>query len=695
MKVFISPTGLFSRAMLRVEAALKSRAPKDVEIVSTPGEADFRLLHVIGPVADVDIPVGRFGVIQYCGSLIPEAFTQLWQRAEFVWSYYDLTAVMPESTRFLFMPLGVDGQLFSQLKPNAPREVDVMTTGYSTAPGQEAIQEVVEAAVTLHRKYVHIGPKNIEGWRGEFPKDWSPQLNVDDGTMKLLYRNSRYVACLRYTEGFEMPGFEGLVNGARPIVFDREDMRRWYGDHAVYVPEVSGEELKAVICDVLAGPYKPVTPDEVAAVKARFNWDEIAVAVWSNITTLILGHTSVAPMKPRLLWIGDAVAATGFARSTHYVLNTLMDHFDVHVLGLNYYGDPHSYPYEIYPCYSGGDGMGYGRVAGLVGGLQPDIVVIQNDPWHVNDYVTRIRKVMADVPIVGYIAIDGKNALGSALNGLTHAAFWTNFAANEAKLGGYLGTSSVIPLGVDETIYKPRDRRECRNQLGVTPGLLDNGFAPDAFIVGVVGRNQWRKRFDLTFEYFAEFAHQHGKREALLWVHSAPTGDDAWDLLALAKAFGVHDQVMFQQIPRTVFGLAEHSIAMMYAACDVMLTTTLGEGMGLPTLEAAACGTASIVPRWSALGELFEGAAMQVNCSSIAVHTKQTCTIGGVMDKAECVQALEFMFDSPRARLAIGHAAHLRAGQPRFNWDAVGESFNTMLQAVMKGETVGLPLPRV
>jgi hypothetical protein len=42
---------------------------------------------------------------------------------------------------------------------------------------------------------------------------------------------------------------------------------------------------------------------------------------------------------------------------------------------------------------------------------------------------------------------------------------------------------------------------------------------------------------------------------------------------------------------------------------DVMLFTTQGEGFCLPAFEAAACGTPIVAPRWSALGELFDGVA--------------------------------------------------------------------------------------
>src|SRR4051812_33313586 len=105
MRVFLKPVGLHSHAMLRVERALEAYAPKSVEIVQTLGEADVRLLHVIGPT---EIPRSKdYVVVQYCGSTTTEAYTGLWHNAKMVWSYYNLQHKMGK-TPFLFAPLGVD-----------------------------------------------------------------------------------------------------------------------------------------------------------------------------------------------------------------------------------------------------------------------------------------------------------------------------------------------------------------------------------------------------------------------------------------------------------------------------------------------------------------------------------------------------------------------------------------------------------
>jgi glycosyltransferase involved in cell wall biosynthesis len=168
----------------------------------------------------------------------------------------------------------------------------------------------------------------------------------------------------------------------------------------------------------------------------------------------------------RLLFIGDAVCPSGFARSTHHQCDYLdhrtnpsnPDPWEVSVLGLNYRGDPHDHPYKIWPAKmkAHDDLFGMLLVPELIQTIRPDVVVIQNDPWNFPRYMDNLR----NVPVVGIVAIDGKNVQGRVLNGLHAAVFWTNFGAEHAQLGGFSGPYGVVPLGVDLEIYKPIDKRK-------------------------------------------------------------------------------------------------------------------------------------------------------------------------------------------------------------------------------------------
>ena len=382
-------------------------------------------------------------------------------------------------------------------------------------------------------------------------------------------------------------------------------------------------------------------------------------------------------MKRRLLWVGDAAVSSGFAKSTHRILDVLQLTFDVHVLGLNYHGDPHTYPYPIYPCYPGGDMFGLGRLKEMLQKHGPSVIVVQNDPWNFQAYLKRIN---GNVPVVGVVAVDGKNCRGKQLNGLALAVFWTRFGEEQAKLGGYTGPSTVIPLGVDLETFKPSaDKAAVRERMSLPKILSLRGLPPETFIVGVVGRNQHRKRLDLTIEYFSHWVHKYQVNDAVLWLHVAPTGERAYDLEQLAEYYNISNRIVIPDIDER-HGVTEDLLARLYNAFDVMMTTTQGEGFGLPCLEGMACGTPQIVPDWAALGEWTDTAAYKIPCSTTAATVNGINAIGGIADRDKFVQALDFMYRN-RVLREQHHDRGLQLVQkPEFRWQSIGENFNGAIE---------------
>ena len=692
MKIFLKPVGLHSVAMLRVVAALHRHAPKWAEIVDSPEEADLQVLHVIGPS---EAPIGRrYAVIQYCGSTTTDAYTELWKAADLVWSYYDLREAMGD-TPFLLAPLGIDQAFLKGFDPAATREFEIATSGYSTGPIQEAIQEVAQAVTAVGGRTFHLGPDKIEGWTGPYPPatNWVAQRGMNDETLAMLYRQCRRVSGLRQVEGFEMPVIEGASCGARPVVFDREDMRRWYSDFADFVQPCAGDELVERLLNLFAkGAPAAFTAAQLGEIRARFDWARIATAFWDALASMRKATFDVrlGETRRRLLWIGDAIGSTGFAKGTHAACDALDQVFETHVLGLNFHGDPipgatpGTWKARTYPAVAGGDYMGLNRVKALVESIGPSVVVVQNDPWHMQEYLKRI----GNVPTIGYVAVDGLNCAGTELNGLAKAIFWTKFGEDEAKKGGYVGESAVVPYGVDLEMFRPQDRMVLRREKGWARALADRGLPEDAFVVAMVGRNQWRKRFDLAIEYFAEWLRRSGVADAALWIHSAPSGNDAWDLKRIVKYYGIADRVMIPTIASTLKGAPEEALARTHAMSDVHFTATLGEGMGLPMMEAAACGVPVLAPDFSALGEIFRDAAVLVPCSSTAVHPDQMCVVGGVMDREGAINGLDALYRDKAFRAFVGERGQARMQEERFRWPLMGASMVKEVEATLRLERV-------
>lgn len=398
-------------------------------------------------------------------------------------------------------------------------------------------------------------------------------------------------------------------------------------------------------------------------------------------------------MKKRLLWVGDGGCPSGFAKATHNILEGLHEIYDVTVLALNYGGDPHTYPYPLYTCFPGGDTAGYGRLIWMCDLVQPDIIVLQNDGWNIPSYVHVLRTKTSTydgcygkLPIVAVVAVDGKNFDASWLNdNVTLAVFWTEFAKKEALLGGYVGPSAVIPLGVDLELFKPEDKHGARLKRGL-PKELD-----DMFIVGNVNRNQVRKRWDLMLQYFSEWVYA-GKTErklanlvikdAYLYLHVAPTGDRGINVRKLAKYYGLAGRVVLVE-PAMFYGVTDEEMATTYNCFDVAMTTTQGEGFGLTAIEAMACGVPLVAPNWSALGEIAQNAAELVDCTSTCSGEPFVGVIGGIPDRTQFVAALDKLYYNQNYRQWRGEQALNRASEDRFRWQNISKQYAQVLHTVL------------
>jgi glycosyltransferase involved in cell wall biosynthesis len=290
----------------------------------------------------------------------------------------------------------------------------------------------------------------------------------------------------------------------------------------------------------------------------------------------------------RLIFVGDSPTVdTGFSRCTRAACAELHNAgHEVHVLGINESGDPHDYPYPIYPPRSLRDrsrsAFGMDRLPALSARLKPDVVVLLTDPWHVPAYLAAFEDAGVECPpMVAWLAVDSKNHPNSAeLNPLAHIVTWTQFAQDQLRAGGYTGPASIVPLGVDTSLFYPRDRAAARAELRAISGA--EVFGPEDYIVGYVGRNQSRKRVDLLIGYFAEWITRYNIRDAYLYLKVAPTGESGCDIRSVATYYGkAVEGRLLVSAPPAGFGAPDDLMPLVYSAMDVYLTTTQGEGWGL------------------------------------------------------------------------------------------------------------------
>lgn len=273
VNVYLEPDAWLSQSIHRVAKAMKAHAPKGVTIAASREVADLEVLHVVGwGGVPADLGVRPYAAIQYClesteNPDVGEWAARVWQAARVVWSYYWLP------TENLYRaPLGVDGAAF-KLRSGGKRYL-IGTSGYVAE--SECIGEIDVAARSLNRAHFHLGPK-INGFATV------TRNSITDEQLAEEWGACEYVSGLRRIEGFELPAYEGLACGARPIMFDREHHRRWMGDSAIYVEEQEPAALVLELRDVLSRPAFPVTETERADMLERCSWARIVKGFWERV----------------------------------------------------------------------------------------------------------------------------------------------------------------------------------------------------------------------------------------------------------------------------------------------------------------------------------------------------------------------------------------------------------------------------
>lgn len=184
----------------------------------------------------------------------------------------------------------------------------------------------------------------------------------------------------------------------------------------------------------------------------------------------------------------------------------------------------------------------------------------------------------------------------------------SRFGERELRAAGF--DPLYVPHGVETSVYRPLPESECR-EFRELIGVPDN-----AFIVGMVannaGRNPSRKAFPQAIDAFARFRETHP--DAFLYLHAEPLGvQDGINLDKVLNLCGVPEHAVRWISPFLLeYGLPAPAMAQVYSAMDVLLSPSMGEGFGVPIIEAQACGTPVIVGGWTAMDELV-GAGWKVD----------------------------------------------------------------------------------
>lgn len=314
-----------------------------------------------------------------------------------------------------------------------------------------------------------------------------------------------------------------------------------------------------------------------------------AVAVWSNSPGMPTGYGEQAKLLIDLLKRDGAKVAA----LSNYGLEGVVDEYR------SPYGPVPHYP-RGYDAYSNDVvGMHYAHFMSQHIDL-PKLLITLYDTWILKGNGWDGKPVASWTPldhvtlppaVADWLRKPNVTPIAMALHGVRQL----NQAGIECE---------YVPHSIDTKVMKPTATiggRDGRDYLG----------AGDRFVVGMVAANKasglvHRKAFSENLLAFSVF-HQKFP-DSMLYLHTdfLGSGGLGWNLLKMLAAYGIpKDAVTFPAVNDYRYGVSREDLAGFYTAMDVLLAVSYGEGFGVPTVEAQACGTRVIGSSWAATPDLL------------------------------------------------------------------------------------------
>jgi glycosyltransferase involved in cell wall biosynthesis len=237
------------------------------------------------------------------------------------------------------------------------------------------------------------------------------------------------------------------------------------------------------------------------------------------------------------------------------------------------------------------DDHGEGILPYHANAFEADAIITHYDAWVFKPDEMRY-------PWIPWYPVDCEELPAQISSRVQHAAMritQTHHAVDRTNRVGL--DAEYVPAAFDGRAYRPKDGNETRHHLGAT----------DRFLVICVAANTGhpaspsRKSYPQIFHAFKLFL-EHTP-DAILYIHAHQKGQI--DLGELAQAYGIEKNIVAALPYYLATGAyTADYMADIYSAADVLLSPSMGEGFGVPIIEAQACGTPVITGDWTAMSEI-------------------------------------------------------------------------------------------
>jgi glycosyltransferase involved in cell wall biosynthesis len=378
-------------------------------------------------------------------------------------------------------------------------------------------------------------------------------------------------------------------------------------------------------------------------------------------------------MKKIMFWGDSPTAGTGFGNVLKFIINHLpKDRFKISVLGLYYNGEPHGLNCYIYPVKNFAEHHDKDELVKIIKKENPDIIFLLSDIWVMDPMLKFFKEynLTKKRKIVGYIPVDARDhdpRWYHNIDALNQLVVYNEFGKSVVNKACPDINPLIIEHGVDNKVFykKFETRIEAKKAL-FKPTELHNSF-----IILNAGRNQPRKRLDITLRAFAEFAKD--KQDVFLYMHSGAK-DAHIDTIRLATELGIYSKLIMTTDKSGLPNIDLEDLNLLYNACDVGINTGLGEGFGLPNAEHAATGALQIVPDHSALTDLYKDCGILVP-ANILFTLDGISTTAKMVVVQDVVKALELVYNNKDLYTQKSKLCYEKFTSEKYSWKYITEQW--------------------
>lgn len=252
--------------------------------------------------------------------------------------------------------------------------------------------------------------------------------------------------------------------------------------------------------------------------------------------------------------------------------------------------------FRIYPKFD--DPYGNDVIGGHTQHFGANLVISLIDVWVMKNTAQQIAPALW----CPWLPIDHDPVPHQFLDSLAGAHLPLTYAKWGHKMLTEAGVPNVyIPHGIETSVYKViPDRDEVRRFKRWLTG--DETCHLSVMVAANKGFPD-RKWFQGQLEAWRDFAKD--KPHAKLYIHSIANGvHGGVDFATLVRRLGLEGRIIFPHAYLYRLGYPPEHLSFIYNAADVLMSTSMSEGFGIPIVEAQACGCPVVATNFSAMPEL-------------------------------------------------------------------------------------------